>query len=169
MFNNREVVGSDVAAITITSPAFADGGAIPRRHTADGPGLSPPLAWSDAPSAARALILLIEDADSPTMHPLVHGIVLLAPDVRRLNEGALPGATGEADAGPAMGRNSFFTAQYLPPDPPPGHGPHRYAFEVFALAHRPSFDETLGRARLIEELRGRVVAKGCLIGSYQRA
>ncbi len=34
------------ATITVTSDAFADEGAIPARFTADGPGLSPPLAWT---------------------------------------------------------------------------------------------------------------------------
>jgi phosphatidylethanolamine-binding protein (PEBP) family uncharacterized protein len=33
-----------------------------------------------------------------------------------------------------QGHNSYFTHRYLPPDPPPGHGPHRYAFQIFALS-----------------------------------
>ena len=32
--------------IALTSSAFADGGALPARFTADGDGTSPPLAWS---------------------------------------------------------------------------------------------------------------------------
>jgi Raf kinase inhibitor-like YbhB/YbcL family protein len=166
--NDREIAGSAAARVEVFSPAFVDGGSIPPRYTADGGGLSPPLVWSGVPEKAEALVLLIEDADSPTMHPLVHGIASLGVRERRLQEGALPGPAGAGAARP-MGRNSFLRTQYLPPDPPPGHGPHRYAFEVFALDAAAHFDGPPGRGRLLDELRRHVIAKGCLIGTYQRA
>jgi hypothetical protein len=37
-----------MAEMALTSTAFEDGEAIPRRHTCDGDDLSPPLAWSGA-------------------------------------------------------------------------------------------------------------------------
>lgn len=58
--------------LEVESGAFAPEGAIPRVYTADGEGTSPPLAWRGVPEAARALVLLVEDADSPTPQPLVH-------------------------------------------------------------------------------------------------
>jgi phosphatidylethanolamine-binding protein (PEBP) family uncharacterized protein len=67
-----------------------------------------------------------------------------------------------------MGRNSFLQMAYLPPDPPPGHGVHRYTFQIFALDDPPAFDVGIGRSKLITLLRGRVQAKGCLIGTYGR-
>ena len=59
-------------AITLGSPAFAEGAAIPARYTEDGEKLSPPLTWHGVPAASRGLILVIEDADSPTPAPIVH-------------------------------------------------------------------------------------------------
>jgi Raf kinase inhibitor-like YbhB/YbcL family protein len=165
--NDRAVTGA-AAALSVTSPAFAEGGAIPTRYTADGEKLSPPLAWSDVPGGTAAIVLVVEDADSPTPHPLVHAIVHdLKPGERRLDEGALPGPAGPGEAR-AMGRNSFLGAAYLPPDPPPGHGPHRYAFQVFALDTRPHLGASPGRRELIDALRGHVLAKGGLIGTYER-
>jgi len=164
---SRDVAGAATLDLVVTSPAFAEGGPIPRRYTADGECLSPPLAWSDVPATARALVLLIEDADSPTPSPLVHCIALLAAGERRLDAGALPCSARDGGAH-RMGRNSFFSAHYLPPDPPPGHGPHRYAFEIFALVRFPAFERSPGRSRLLAELRGHVMAKGCLIGTYAR-
>lgn len=156
------------AALAVSSPAFADGGAIPVRYTADGAKLSPPLEWSGVPGSAAALVLLIEDADSPTLQPLVHAIAYdLAPQETGLEEGALPGPAG-AGAPRRMGRNSFMRAAYLPPDPPPGHGPHRYAFELFALDQRPVFRGTPGRGEVIAAMRGHVVAKGVLTATYER-
>ena len=67
-----------------------------------------------------------------------------------------------------MGRNSYLRPSWLPPDPPPGHGPHRYAFEVFALDTAPDVFGAPGRSHIFEIMRGHVLAKGCLIGTYER-
>ena len=122
------------AGIHVSSPGFADHGPLPKRYTADGEGLSPPLAWSGIPPDAVSLVLLVEDADSPTPQPLVHAIVWgLAGEDGGLAAGALPKSGAPLHASTSMGRNSLLTVGYLPPDPPSGHGTHRYAFEVFAL------------------------------------
>src|SRR6476469_8814391 len=66
-------------SIELSSSAFANQDSIPRRFTADaGDGVqhsSPPLRWHGVPSDAQTLILIVEDADSPTPRPLVHAIV----------------------------------------------------------------------------------------------
>ena len=150
-------------SIELASPAFHDRGAIPAKYAADGEGLSPPLEWNGVPPFTRTA-LIIEDADSPTAQPLVHAIVL---DLQGGDGGLAEGAM--AVGGPLkMGRNSFLQMAYLPPDPPPGHGVHRYAFQIFALDDPPAFDAGIGRSKLITLLRGRVQAKGCLIGTYGR-
>jgi len=66
------------------------------------------------------------------------------------------------------GRNSYLRAGWLPPDPPPGHGTHRYAFQLFALAAGADFGDTPGRDEVLEVLRERAIASGCLIGTYAR-
>ncbi|HZP79361.1 MAG TPA: YbhB/YbcL family Raf kinase inhibitor-like protein [Pseudolabrys sp.] len=152
--------------IEVASPAFADGGALPARFTADGEGLSPPLQWNGAPLDACCAVLLVEDADSPTPHPLVHAIAPLLPANGDIPEGSLPSAGHPGLT--QMGRNSYFRHDYLPPDPPPAHGTHRYAFELFALKEAPQDPSNMGRSALIEWMRGRVLAKGYLIGTYER-
>ncbi|MGW9821172.1 phosphatidylethanolamine-binding protein (PEBP) family uncharacterized protein [Methylorubrum extorquens] len=58
------------ATLRVTSDAFADTAPIPARYTADGDGLSPPLAIADVPDGAAALVLFVEDPDAPSSHPL---------------------------------------------------------------------------------------------------
>ena len=56
----------------------------------------------------------------------------------------------------------------LAPSPPPGHGPHRYAFQVFALGVRPVFAYPPGRSKLLSVIRPHLLAQGRLIGTYER-
>ena len=155
-------------SIAVSSSAFAPGSEIPSRYTEDGEKISPPLRWVGVPPEAEALVLLVEDADSPSFKPLVHAIVgELPPKDGELAENALPASrSGEERFG--MGRNSFMHTSWLAPDPPRGHGPHRYAFQLFALDEQPSFTKTPGRSSLVAAMRGHVIARGMLIGTYGR-
>jgi len=152
----------------VTSLAFVDHGPIPSTYTADGDGRSPPLQWNGVPEGTHSIVVIVEDADSPTPHPLVHAIAVgLAADEVALREGALDGEA-EAPAEASIGRNSYLQHGWLPPDPPPGHGPHRYAFQVFALAGRVPMPEAPGRDALMDVLAQDAIASGCLVGTYER-
>jgi Raf kinase inhibitor-like YbhB/YbcL family protein len=151
--------------IDVTSPAFLDHHAMPAQYTADGAGLSPPLAWAGVPASARSIAILVEDADSLTAAPLVHAIAWhLSPVLPDLADGELL----DRGAHPALGKNSFARAGWMPPDPPPGHGVHRYGFQVFALDHDPDLGAEPRRDTLFNALRGHVVARGLLVGTYER-
>ena len=155
-------------SITVTSAAFADVGAIPARFTEDGEKLSPPLAWTGVPSDAASLVLVVEDADSPTPLPIVHALVFDLPAADgELAEGALKSSGGEGEAH-ALGKNTFLRKAYLPPDPPPGGGGHRYLFQMYALDRAHDLAEGAGRGAVIEALQGHVLARGCLLGTYER-
>lgn len=157
-----------MAALTVSSLAFVDHAPIPERYTADGPGLSPPLQWSGVPQDAASLALIVEDADAPTPQPLVHAIVVgLDGNDGGLAEGALPSADHEG-SGLQVGRNSYLQAAWLPPDPPPGHGVHRYAFQLFALTAGATFDGPPGRDAVLAAIQEHGLASGCLIGTYER-
>lgn len=153
------------ATIAVTSPAFVDGGALPARFTDDGAGVSPPLAWRGVPAEAAAVVIVVEDADSPTPAPLVHAIVH---GFAGADGSFAEGAVSSEPPSVATGRNSFLQPAWLPCDPPRGHGPHRYVFQIFALAVAPDFGEHPGRGEVAAALADHAVAKGVLVGTYER-
>jgi Raf kinase inhibitor-like YbhB/YbcL family protein len=163
-------LGENFDTLNLTSPAFAHEARLPPRFTADGEGISPPLVWSEPPVGTERMVLIVEDADAPTPQPLVHAIIWdLEADAGHLAEGAIA-ADGEGDAnGRDVGRNSYLREGWLPPDPPSGHGEHRYAFQVFAIdAGAGEVGATPGRSAVIEAITGHVLAAGLLIGTYSR-
>jgi hypothetical protein len=157
-----------VKPIEVRSPAFEQLMPIPVRFTADGDGRSPPLVWSGVPPHAGTLVLIVEDADSPTPRPLVHAIAVnLAPVDGAIAEGGLStGAAAREEF--QLGVNSFLRRGWLPPDPPPGHGEHRYVFQLFALDGQNSFTRLPGRQALFDAIADRATAAGALIGTHER-
>ncbi len=155
-------------SLLLESPAFANGARLPERFTADGAGVSPPLRWRDPPAGTTCFALIVEDPDAPVPNPLVHAVVwAIPPDVRRLAEGAIA-PDGKGTVVGDVGRNSFYTEGWLPPDPPTGHGSHDYVFQLFALNEIPPMGSNPGRDELVAALEDRVMAAGLLVGTYSR-
>jgi Raf kinase inhibitor-like YbhB/YbcL family protein len=161
---NQENLGGSNQALTLESPAFAKDTQLPVRFTADGEGVSPPLRWSQLPEGTVSLALLVEDADSPTPAPLVHAIVVNLTRAGELAEGAMV----ESETGPLVGKNSLMKAGWLPPDPPRGHGTHRYAFQLFALDKVLPLAARPGRNALLAAMRGHILARGVMVAVYSR-
>jgi Raf kinase inhibitor-like YbhB/YbcL family protein len=159
---------SNLALIEVSSSAFAVDNSVPIKYTADGGGVSPPLEWRNLPSGTSFVAVIVEDADSPTPHPLVHAIVVnLDPRESSLVEGALD-SPDHSGIGLQTGPNSFLSHAWLPPDPPPGHGPHRYVFQVFALSG-PLLEKAPGREELVRAITEFGIGAGRVIATYERA
>lgn len=156
-------------ALRLSSPAFADGARLPERFTADGEGVSPPLFWTGVPDGTQSLVLLVEDFDAPAPQPLVHAAIWGLPaEAEMLTEGAIRADGDGTPQGGDVGRNSYLGEGWLPPDPPTGHGPHHYAFQLFALGPGPEAGESPGRSAIVKAMAGRVLAAGLLTGTYSR-
>lgn len=158
-------IASAPETITVTSVDFSEGQPLPARFTADGDGLSPQLTWRGIPENASCVVLIVEDPDAPSTHPFVHAIVA---DLGTREGSVATGELSRKETSFTLGRNSMMAAKYLPPDPPRQHGVHRYVFQVFALDQKPEFDHAPGRDTFLESIRGHVIARGSLMGTYER-
>lgn len=150
----------------LTSPAFAEGGPIPTKHTGDSLDVSPPLRWSGVPEGVRSFALICDDPDAPG-GTWVHWVLFnLPPTTRELPEN-VPPAENVAN-GARQGRNDFQHLGYGGPAPPPGR-PHRYLFKVHALDCELSVRPGATKRDLLEAMQGHVLAEGLLMGTYHRS
>lgn len=116
--------------LAVRSPAFEDGGSIPRKYTCDGEDVAPPLEWEGAPPETKSFLLLMEDPDAPSGVFRHWALYDIAAERTRLPEATTSGAKTERLG---HGSNDFGSDHYRGPCPPRGHGAHRYVFRLAAL------------------------------------
>jgi Raf kinase inhibitor-like YbhB/YbcL family protein len=143
----------------LTSAAFRHGEPIPRRHTCEGEDVSPALAWSGIPPEARSLAVIVDDPDAPG-GTFTHWLAW------RIDPTA--GELAEGQAAPVEGGNDFGSTGYRGPCPPPGHGPHRYFFRLYALDSELELAAGAGKDEIEGALEDHVLASAELVGTYER-
>ena len=166
------------STIKLLSPAFVDGGMIPKSCTCDGADRSPALEWSGVPESARELVLICDDPDAP-MGTWSHWVIVgLRPGVKALEEGIpaerdLPLALMESaektkpEVPAIQGTNDFGKLGYGGPCPP--SGTHRYVFRLYALDHPIDLGSSPPkRSDVLEAIKGHILAEGRLVGKYAR-
>ncbi|MBF0665390.1 MAG: YbhB/YbcL family Raf kinase inhibitor-like protein [Brevundimonas sp.] len=113
---------------SVTSNDISDGGTLPDAQVQAKGNASPHLKWSGAPAGTKSYAVTCYDPDAPTGSGFWHWTVANIPaDVSELPAG------GPVPAGAVEGRTDFGEPGYGGAAPPPGHGPHRYIFTVFAV------------------------------------
>jgi Raf kinase inhibitor-like YbhB/YbcL family protein len=154
--------------MSVKSPAFQDGGEIPTRHTCQGADVSPPLVWSDVPSNAKSLALIVDDPDAPDpAAPRTTWVHWVLYNIPRGISGLAEGGSGAVlPSGALAGANDWRRAAYGGPCPPVGR--HRYFFKLYAL------DTTLpdlghpDKTGLEKAMKGHVIMQAVLTGTYQK-
>jgi Raf kinase inhibitor-like YbhB/YbcL family protein len=156
----RPAPGVQVASITVTSPAFGEGGRIPVDYTCDGKDVLPELLLSSPPERTKSLTIVVEDPDAPS-GTFVHMVAFdLPPDLRKLPSGTdLPGEAAR------FALNDAQVARYSGPCPPRGEA-HRYRFRVVALDTMLNLSEGVPRGRVDEAMDGHILGEGALTGLF---
>jgi len=157
-------------SLVISSSSFEFGGTIPRKHAGPGEGenISPELSWMGVPPETAELVLIVEDPDAPLPRPFVHALATgIPPGTLTLAEGRLSETNTPGD-GLSMGKNTFGKTTYGGPRPVPGHGPHTYVFQLFAIDKHLAFEGVPSRADVLRQMEGAVIARGRIEGTYER-
>lgn len=146
----------------LESPAFRNGGAIPRKYSRGGGNVSPPLSWQGAPAGTKSFVVIIEDPDAPSgtfRHWAAYDI--------SADRSGLPEDAGAKSGRFSQGVNDFGDAFYDGPQPPRGHGVHHYHFRLAAL-DVASLNLTGKKvAEIWAKARPHILAETDLVGTFE--
>ena len=162
-----------IQVMTLTSAAFADGGAIPAKYTQAGGESSPPLAWSNVPDGIVSFVLVAHDPDAAVgsgTDDMLHWLVWnIPPSTRSLPE-RVPHGPDLADGARQISATGPF---YRGPGASADGPAHHYLFELYALdvaIDLPAVGQSPAqtRAAIASAMAGHVRGKAVLVGLCKR-
>jgi Raf kinase inhibitor-like YbhB/YbcL family protein len=159
--------------LTLTTPAFEDGGIIPIKYTqaaAPADAVSPKLVWTNVPEGTVSFALLVHDPDTTLMHTtaqVLHWMIFNIPGTaRELAEGipavaTLPdGSIQLLNTGKKIGYRGMGA---------PAVGPyHHYTFELFALDTKLAAGPDATQKDVEAAMEGHILGKGVVEGRFHR-
>jgi Raf kinase inhibitor-like YbhB/YbcL family protein len=168
-----------MVVMTLTSPAFQNGGVIPVANSQAGSReASPALSWSGAPDSTVSFVLIEHDVSAPVGNgtdDMLHWMVWNIPgSARSLPEG-VPQGPERPDGSRQISASGPY---YRGPAAPPTGPAHTYVFELYALdtmldvpAVTPGqqIQPAVTRAAVMAAMAGHVRGKATLVGTFRRA
>lgn len=152
-------------SLTLTSPAFKDGGNIPSKYTCDGENINPEIHIEHVPRETETLALVMDDPDIPEsvrqsmgIESFDHWVLYnIDPTTKVIKEGKSVGMEGLSSRG---------SKGYTGPCPPDGE--HRYIFRLYALSGTLSFEKVPSLQEVEAAAQDVQIASATLTGLYNR-
>lgn len=143
----------------IDSMVFKNNEFIPSKFTCDGINTNPLLRFSDVPTEAKSLALIMDDPDAPA-GTWVHWVLWnIDPKTEKIEEDSAP-------VGAKQGMTSYNETKYGGPCPP--NGTHHYYFKLYALDEKLELASSTTASDLENAMQGHVIAQTEMIGLYSR-
>ena len=142
---------------------------IPTEYTCEGDDVSPSLRWTDVPDGTESIAIIMDDPDAPNK-TFTHWVLFNLPgDTMHLTRDVDIDTefAGESPT-PLEGVNDFGDVGYGGPCPPPGDGPHRYFFRLYALDTVLDLGRGASKTQVNDAKDGHVLDETDLIGTYER-
>ena len=147
--------------LQLQSPAFSNGGAIPRNYGYKNGNHSPPLKISGNPSGAQSLALIMDDPDAKAAvgTDWVHWVIWnIDPNSTEIQEGNVPSESSD-------GKNDFGELGYGGPAPPDKK--HHYIFKLYALDTKLDLAKGATKSQIEEHMQGHILEETNLNGTYE--
>jgi hypothetical protein len=157
--------------LTLTTPAFPDGGKIPDRFTsADPKPVSPELDWTNVPAGTVTFTLILHDPDTALQRKsddVLHWMVFNIPaSVHQLPENM--GNTAQMPDGTIQAKSLRGAVGFMGPGAPAAGPDHHYTFELFALDEKLDLGADATRAQVMDAMQGHILGKGVVVGRFHR-
>lgn len=148
--------------MTLTSSAFKDGERIPVKYTCDGPDVSPPLDWTQAPNQTKTFVLILED---PNANGFTHWVIFNIPATLTALQENIPGTGNLPNSSIIQGMNDFGAVGYNGPCPP--SGTHHYVFHLYGLDTALTLSPGATKRSVSAAMKGHVLGQVDLTGLYR--
>jgi Raf kinase inhibitor-like YbhB/YbcL family protein len=163
--------GPQGPSLTLTTPAFPDGGVIPTRFTmADPKAVSPELDWTHVPAGVVSFALILHDPDVALQRKtddVLHWMIFNIPgSAQQLHEG-IP-AEAQLPDGSVQAKNFRGGVGFMGPGAPAAGPDHHYTFELFALDEKLDLGADATRQQVLDAMQGHIVGKAVLVGRFHR-
>ena len=165
-------------AMTLTIPAFPDGGQIPVKFSqaaegaAPGEGTSPAMSWANAPAGTQSFVLNMHDMEvvrNKTTDDQAHWVVWNIPATASGLPEGVPKGSQLADGSYQV---SATGPVYRGPGAPATGPHHHYMFELYALDIKldvqPAADAFETRTNVVKAMQGHVLGKAVYGGLFRR-
>lgn len=152
----------------LASPAFDHGAPIPEKHRGRllRANISPALNWTQPPPGSAELVLIVQDPDVPFGKPATHALTLgIDPSRSGIPENALTNPSPVP--GIRHGKGAMGKRGWAGPLPPRSHGPHTYAFQLFALDQSTGLPASFTLDDTIAAIKGHIIGRARLDGTYE--
>ncbi len=163
---NRAASQQAAPSLELRSSSFT-GDTIPNMYSSckGQDDVSPELSWKAPPERTQSFALVVTDKDSPFGFNFVHWVLYNIPaDKLELQEGIAK--QEQLPDGSRQGHNDYDRFGYVGPCPP-GHSPHRYVFDLYALDAKLDLPSGASKKQVVKAMKGHVLASGELVGRFQ--
>jgi Raf kinase inhibitor-like YbhB/YbcL family protein len=157
--------------LTLTSPAFEDGGIIPNKYTqSDAHPVSPKLDWTNVPAGVVSFALIMHDPDTAPQKKSADILHWMAFNIPGSTTGLPEGVPAMATLpdGTIQAKNFRDAIGFLGPGAGAAGPYHKYTLELFALDTKLDLGPDATRADVLKAMDGHVLAKAALVGRFHR-
>jgi len=144
----------------LESPAFQNGGTIPRKYGFKNENFSPPLTITQVPKETKSLVLIMDDPDAmgAVGKVWVHWVLWnIPPNIQEIEENSIPENSIE-------GKTDFDEFGYGGPAPPDKE--HLYIFKLYALDTELHLEKNSTKADLEKSIKNHILTESKLEGKY---